>query len=169
MSATKKAPKAKDSNVSVLDRIETRIGEIRGGTHVVQPGSPLSFSAASVPGDILAQGDLYICVIENSAIPKDYEEISYKPVDLQLVPDNTEGARHCLKSFDGVKVYRPKNWTGEDLRGPILVTSQDKEIMHRNESKGGHGTIELPAGFTFACFYQPEWSEEEKKERRARD
>ena len=157
------------SKTAVLSRIEKRVEEIRGGTHVVQPGSPLAFSEASTPGDCIAQGDLYICVIDEKEIPKDYEEIKYTVRDLQLVPDNTEGARHCLENFDGVRVFRPKKWDGEDLRGPILLTTQEKKIIHRNNVNGGHGSVSLPAGFCFETRYQPNWNAEEKKERRARD
>jgi len=157
------------ATLTSLERIEQRVDSIKGGTHKVMPGQPLNFSEASVPGDILAQGDLYLMIYDGQ-IPADYVEIKNpKEVDKQLVPGNTEGSKHCLEHLNGVTMYRPKVWNGEDLRGPLLVFKVENRILHRNEENGGHGTISGLKGFTILCGYQPEYMAEQKRERRNAD
>ena len=175
--ATKTAQKTR--TVSGLERIEQHIAAIKGGQFKVKPGQSQRFSEASVLGSTIAQGDLYLMIVGDSVqeaiIPTDYAELK-NPTDQdrQLVPGNTEGARHCLDSFDGVVMYRPKVWNGEDLRGPILKITEERTILHRksnalDQSNNGHGSVIIPAGFTVFCGYQPEYDAEQRAERRNAD
>lgn len=130
----------------------------------VQPGQPARFTEACVDGDAIWQGDLGL-VIAGSKAPKGYVCVS-QPTDLdrQLVPGNTQGAKHCLDSLDGVTLYRPVGWNEESLDGPYLQLAEERTVLHPT-----HGSVTIPAGFSVQCHYQREWDREQAKERRARD
>ena len=149
---------------SVIEKIQKHAEQIRNGEHdKIGPGVPVTMSNALVAGEGVAQGDLNIIVAD--AVPSDYLLIK-KPSaqDKQLVPGNTVGAKHCLDSLRGVKLYRPRVWTEESLDGPCLVLTQERTILHPT-----HGAVTVPAGMTVVCHYQREYDRELQKERRARD
>lgn len=150
---------------ATIDRIERHAQKIKAGKdRKVKPGQPERFTAACTAGDVIAQGDLYLMVYEGSP-PVDYVEVA-KPTerDKQLVPGNTQGAKHCLDSLSGVKLYRPQNWRGDDLRGPLLVLSEERTVLHPT-----HGAVTIPAGMSVLCGYQREYDAELKRERRNAD
>lgn len=149
------------------------IEEIQQHLETVEPGQPATFTAACSVGDCIRQGDLYIIIV--ASVPKGYKKIK-RPTDMdrQLVPGKTEGARHCLDSFEGVKLFRPEEWSEESLDGPCLIVTEERKILHRKESADsqstiGHGTVTLVPGFTYVCSYQREYDKELEKESRVRD
>lgn len=147
-----------------IERIEQHVADAKASKDpAVMPGRPERFTEAAQAGDVIAQGDLYLMIVD--AVPAGYKRVSRpKAIDKQLVPGNTVGARHCLDSLSGVVIHRPENWTGDDLRGPCLVLTKEHTILHPT-----HGDVTIPAGFTVLCGYQPEFDAEERRERRARD
>ena len=133
----------------------------------IGPGEPFRFSEASTVGDAVAQGDLYIQIVESVPDGFDHQTQS-KDIDRQLVPGNTVGSKHCLESLATVDLYWPAGWshspTYEGLQGPALVCKEDTSILHPT-----HGTVTIPAGFTVVTGYQRVFDEEQKRERRAAD
>jgi hypothetical protein len=148
----------------VVEQIVGHARQIAAGEHEsVKPGQPLAFTEAATAGDYIRQGDLYLVIVES--VPGDLVEIAKPTVaDKQLVPGSTEGAKHCLDSLAGVRLFRPREWNEESLQGPAFVLTKLRKILHPT-----HGDILIPAGLTVACRYQREWSKEEQMERRARD
>lgn len=125
----------------------------------VQPGQEVRFTTAATTGDTIRQGDLYLTVVE--IVPKDYKEAV--PF-IQLVPGQTQGAKHCLDSTQGVEMFLPEEWNEESLDGPCLILTEERKVLHPT-----HGHVTIPAGFTIQCSYQREFDKEQQKERRARD
>lgn len=149
---------------TVIDKIEKHAAKISAGeVEQVKPGMPVAFTDACQPDDAIRQGDLYLVVV--AAIPHGYIEV-VKPTkaDKQLVPGNTQGARHCLDSLSGVRLFRPEKWDAESLDGPCFVLTKERKVLHPT-----HGAVTIPAGMTIQCLYQREWAKEERKQRRARD
>ncbi len=147
-----------------MERIEKHAEAIKSGNEKVKPGQPARFTEASVAGDTVAQGDLYLCIYEGKP-PAGYAQVkNLTERDKQLVPGNTQGSKHCLDSLEGVKLFRPENWTGDDLRGPLLGLSEERTVLHPT-----HGSVAIPAGFSVLCGYQPEYDAELKRERRNAD
>ena len=128
----------------------------------IEPGQPVQMSDAAVPGDGIWQGDLGLEVL--ASVPSDCNLVA--KASPQLVPGNTQGARHCLDSLEGVKVYLPPNWgeDANDTRGPVLVLSETRTVKHPT-----HGEVTIPKGFTIGCRYQREWDAVQRAERRAAD
>ena len=93
-------------------------------------------------GDEVRQGDIYITMIDGK--PAGAKQI--KDAILQLAPGNTQGSRHCLRSFEGVKLFALDN--PGPLDGPIIVADQPFTIDHPE-----HGNRTFPAG-TFAITFQ---------------
>lgn len=148
---------------TTIKRIEKHARRIADGSERVKPGQPVRFTQAASVGDTIRQGDLYLTIVE--AVPKGYVKLNKpKAVAKQLVPGNTQGARHCLDSLDCVTLYRPKSWSEESLDGPCLVLAKERTILHPT-----HGAVTIPAGFTVLCRYQREFDSEQRRERRARD
>lgn len=145
---------------TALGRLEAHNELIKSGNHTVQPGQPQRFSEAAVENDTIAQGDLYL-IVREGGIPEGYTE--GKTV-VQLVPGQTQGAKHCLDSVEGVTMYFPKNWNEADLAGPIFVADREVEVLHPV-----HGNVTIPAGFMIECRYQREWDAELARERRNAD
>ena len=159
------ASKKADSGVCTIDLVQQHADLIRRGEARVKPGQPATFTAVCTPDDVIAQGDLYISPFAGE-IPGDYvlrEELKTQQ-DLQLVPGNTQGARHCLSTGVGVKMWHPKNWDGNDLRGPIVQAQNGVEILHPT-----HGTVTLLPGQMYICGYQPEYDAQLRAERRNAD
>lgn len=142
---------------TTIERLQQHAAEI------VQPGMPAAFTGACQPGDGIWQGDLGLEIV--ASVPMDYVLVSkLRAADKQLVPGNTQGARHCLDSLAGVTMYRPANWGPESLQGPCIVTTQERRVLHPT-----HGAVTIPSGMTVLCRYQREWAREQARERRARD
>lgn len=150
--------------ITAIEQIEKHAERIRSGEHdKIGPGIPLRMSDALSVGEGVAQGDLMLIVA--NAIPSGYVRItSPNAIDKQLVPGNTVGAKHCLDSLAGVKLYRPAEWTEESIDGPCIVTTKERTVLHPT-----HGAVKIPAGMTVVCHYQREFDAEQRRERRARD
>jgi len=176
----------------ILRGMEEHIAEIRSGKNgKYVAGNAQEFSPAAscndrwskkpkTGPDTIAQGDLLIAifreipegfksgdelVINKKDIPKDFTEITpLMPTHMQLVPGNTEGAKHCLAHLEGVRMFRPANWNEESLEGPILAFSKANAIVHPV-----HGNVTIPAGFICDINYDRQWDVEQRKEARARD
>lgn len=148
----------------VIDRIENHAKTISNFEHEkIKPGMEVSFTDACTLGDTIRQGDLYLIVADK--IPQEYNKVEkLGEIDKQLVPGNTQGAKHCLDSLDGVTLYKPKIWNEESLDGPCLVLEKERKVLHPI-----HGSVVIPAGFTIQCVYQREYDKELEKERRTRD
>lgn len=159
MSSTATETTVKES----LGRIREQHGRIVSGQTKLGPGQPTEFTGAESPGDCRAQGDLNLIWRENGP-PKDYVLRTNRNV--QLVPGNTTGAKHCLDSVAAVAVYDPPGFGPEyeGLNGPFLVTRGRTTILHPT-----HGAVSIPAGSNIECRYQRNYDEELKRERRALD
>jgi hypothetical protein len=117
----------------------------------VRPGQTERFTEGCVAGDYCRQGDMYI-ILSEKKVPKGYIKVTDKSqANLQLVPGNTKGAKHCLDSWDGVEMYRKKDWGPDSLDGPFLVLTKDRTVGHDE-----HGTICLLAGQSYDIGYQRE-------------
>lgn len=149
---------------TTIEKIQCHAQAIAAGEiEQVKPGMPAAFTSACVPGDCIRQGDLYLVIVDSP--PTGYVPIA-KPteVDKQLVPGNTEGARHCLDSLAGVKLFRPQKWDEESLDGPCFTLTKERKVLHPT-----HGPVTIPAGMTVFCRYQREFDKEQQRERRTRD
>jgi len=147
-----------------IEQIQRHAEAIKNGQHdKIGPGVPLTISRALTAGEGVAQGDLMLIVADK--IPDGYERIKRpKEIDKQLVPGNTVGAKHCLDSTVGVKLYRPANWTEASMDGPCIVTTKERTVLHPT-----HGAVVIPADMIVVCYYQREFDAEQQRERRARD
>ena len=104
---------------SAIDIIHGHINNI----DPIGPGKHQRFTEASSFGDYKVQGDLYLLLIES--VPPGYQlDANHK---VQLVPGNTQGARHCLDTKDGVDIYVKKN--PSELEGPCLVFNKEALIV----------------------------------------
>lgn len=147
--------------MEIIEEMQQFVQKIVNNEHeTVRPGQPVRFTEACTSGDRIWQGDLALTIVNK--IPSNYR-LQKNPSN-QLVVGNTEGAKHCLDSLDGVKLYLPKNWNEESLQGPTLVLSKERTILHPT-----HGHVTIPAGFIVHCTYQREYDKEQERERRARD
>ena len=137
----------------------------------VTPGRPFHLTEAHNINDGVWQGDLKLKIVD--AVPKEYVKIdSPTDQDRQLVPlDGSPGSHHRLKNFDGVTLYRPKNWGRDevDLRGPVVVFDKPNSIVHESGTKNPHGTVHIDSPMVIECSYQRNLDMEEAVERRARD
>lgn len=150
---------------TAIEKIERHAKKIASGKHkTVRPGLPFRFSEACTIHDCCWQGDLGI-EIAADLIPPGFSFVE-KPTarDMQLVPGNTHGAKHCLDSLDGVEIYRPQNWSEASLVGPFLRLSKERTITHPT-----HGAVTIPAGFAVQCRYQQNYDEQLRQSRRAAD
>ena len=169
----------------IIEKLESHVKAQREALKVdnndsVKPGQPVSFTEASTPGDSYWQGDLLVidrCDLKmtNDTFPgfakatpkKDESQVDFNARLTKLVLGETQGARHTLRSIEGVTVYHPENWTEESLVGPILVL--DKNGNGATIDHPVHGSITIPAGFTVGLRYQREWDKFQAQQRRARD
>lgn len=152
------------ATLTPIEKLQRHARRIGSGNHErVKPGMPFRITEAASVGDGVWQGDLGLEIVV--AVPPGYVLVERPSgADRQLVPGNTQGARHCLDSLDGVTLYRPARWSEESLAGPCIVLEQERTILHPT-----HGPVTIPAGFTVLCRYQREWDREQQQERRARD
>lgn len=165
------AKKSGNSSTAVLEA-KTAVQEVvayaqkiaKGEHESVRPGDPYTFSEASVPGDMVWQGDLGIGLVSES--PPDGYVKKDRPLKC-LVPgkDETIGSKHCLESLEGVEMWLPKEWDEASLNGPYLRLTNGAKITHPV-----HGDVTIPACFnSVQIVYQREWDQEQARERRARD
>lgn len=151
------------ATTTAIEAIERHAKKCAGGKYKVKPGDPYTFSAAAEPGDGVAQGDCNIVLRDK--VPAGYKKAA-KPF-VQLVPGNTEGARHCLDGLTGVEMYLPPNWPAcaeTELLGPVLVLTEERTILHPK-----HGNVTCPAGSTVEITYQPDYDFQLKAARRNAD
>ena len=137
----------------------------------VSPGNPASITGAHSAGEGVWQGDLGLEVTD--MVPSDYVLIE-NPTnkDRQLVPlDGGPGSHHMLASFDGVTLYRPKDWgeSDTDLRGPCVVFERPNSIVHEPGHSHPHGTVTIESPMTILCRYQRNLAADERAARRAAD
>lgn len=151
--------------MSAIEMIQSHAKKIAASKDpAVMPGRPERFTEGSVPGDVIAQGDLYLVIVDS--VPTHYSQV-LKPrvADKQLVPGNTQGAKHCLSNIRSVELFRPADWgQGESLEGPCFRTKSEVTVLHPT-----HGNVTVPAGMTVLCGYQPEFDAELRRERRNAD
>lgn len=153
------------SIATAIDRIQAHATNISAGRNErVKPGQPERLSEAASVGDTVAQGDLYLMVVDS--VPVGYKRLSRpKKSDAQLVPGTTQGARHCLSDLRAVVLHRRSDWgQGESLLGPCFTTKREVQVLHPV-----HGDVTIPAGFTVLCGYQREFDQEQRRERRNLD
>lgn len=156
----------------------------------VGPGQPAYLTGGNTPNvDVLPQGDLYLMSVDAnmfkvSADGKTAEAtikrngngvsapmtIKYNllpQVQLQLVPGQMSGAKHCLADDKCVdKMWLPEGWNMDSFFGPVFQLKADKTgtITHPT-----HGYIHIDAGLLVFSFYQRNMAHEERLERRAAD
>jgi hypothetical protein len=144
-----------------LTKVQMWVDQVSSGQHeTVKPGMPTRFTEASTVNDRICQGDLNITIADK--IPNGYVKMD-KP-SKQLVFGESEGARHCLDSLDGVTMYADPNWDIESLNGPHIRLEKERVIEHPK-----HGNVTIPKGFSCDISYPKELDVELRKERRARD
>ena len=151
--------------MSAIATIEKEAEAIRNRKHEsIVPGQQERLNEACAISDGARQGDLYLKIVD--AVPAGYVRVEKpKAIDKQLVPGNTEGAKHCLDSFAGVALYRPADWpNAESLIGPCFVLTKERTVLHPV-----HGAVQIAAGHTVLCSYQREFEAETRKERRNAD
>ncbi len=148
----------------MIEELVQQADEIANGKHAtVRPGKPFHFKGVESIGDGVWQGDVGICVVDDSV--EGLVEI-LDPKDLCVVLDpleDTVGSRHILDSLDGVKWYNP----GQDasvLTGPKLICVKDRVITHPV-----HGNVHLLAGQCYQTRYPRVYDEELRTERRNAD
>lgn len=137
-----------------IEKVLNHAQRIKAGEHdTIKPGQPFRIPDAWMPGDCGAQGDLIIVVIDKKDLTKDGYKLVNKPkeADRQLVPGNTEGAKHCLDSLDGVKIYRRDDWGPDSLDGPKLLCEVERVIEHPT-----HGAWTISAGTAIKLEYARE-------------
>jgi hypothetical protein len=147
--------------------IEKRMASIRERKDSrVCPGQAVSFNRAHTAGDAIRQGDLYLVLLDE--VPDGYVYAG-KRANVQLVPGNTEGARHCLDSLQGVKQWTPEQEAGggasADFQlGPVLRLAEERVVLHPT-----HGHVTLLENTIVQCLYQREHDAILKAARRAAD
>lgn len=151
--------------LTAIEKIQRKASRIKNGNDKIEPGQPVRMSEAASAADYVRQGDLYL--IAADTVPAGYREVDKpKAADCQLVPGNTEGAKHCLDGLGGVRLFHPEGWGAEweQLEGPAFVLSEERTVCHPT-----HGDVTIPAGMTVVCRYQREWDAEQARERRNAD
>jgi len=146
-------------------RVQEHCDRLNAGDGTVQPGQPLNMSAALTADESIAQGDLYLQLLER--VPPSYVPA---PADFNgnLAPHSDVG--HCLSTLNGVDVFLPPTWGQDDnLDGPVVQTHETPvSVVHGRETHG-HGTVHLPANCIISSYYQREFDAEQKRERRVQD
>lgn len=144
----------------IIETMETAIRDPE-----VAPGQPACFTDAAAPGDAIAQGDLLLLVVSQEEFQTlikqskytavSHLEISWTKPTVQLVIGNTEGAKHCLDSLDGVEMVFPNIFDSlVTLRGPMFQLHESRTVLHPV-----HGDVTIPAGFCIQVWYQREHSD----------
>lgn len=160
MTATETVENPNTAVVDPIERIQQRANAL-AEERSVGPGKPARFTAAAQTGDMIWQGDLGILLA--AAPPKDFK-LAEKP-QLQLVPGETQGARHCLSSLEGVQVYLPPNWPNVTELGPFFMTgTKGVTVEHPT-----HGHVECLPNQGHQTVYQREWDQIQRQARRNSD
>lgn len=150
-------------SAAIIDRITEKATAIKNNEDAIKPGQPARISEAASIGDFVRQGDLYLIVSDKP--PASYVKAAAKKKSVQLVPGNTEGAKHCLDSLAAVDLYYPSDWPNFDsLDGPCFTTKSEVTVLHPT-----HGAVTVPKGFTISTRYQREIDVETRRERRNAD
>ena len=151
--------------MNAIKEITEHANEIKAGNAKIQPGQPATIPVAASYGDEAWQGDLGFIVAKG--IPPTYNKVKLPTAqDMQLVPGNTQGAKHCLTSLEGLELYRHSDWgqNYEGLEGPAIKAITATTVEHPT-----HGNVTIPAGMIVVCRYQREYDAELKRERRNAD
>lgn len=162
------APKAKIDFFASRFGESTHLREARPvhGTH--GPGMPFRFHSGMSYKQAHRQGDLYLTLRDPKDRPVDYVEVSFHDNDpkyLQLVPGLQQGARHCLDSLSGVRMWLPSDFGPDSLRGPWISITKERVVRHPT-----HGHSELIPGIgDYNCTYQRSLDSVLKLERRNAD
>ena len=145
------------------------VAEHTSHLETVSPGLPAAFTAGCVAGDCIAQGDLYLTVIDE--VPEGYT-LQAAP-SRQLVPEGGAGSHHRIKSLSSVEVYYPAGWEVDKptnrLDGPVIVTKKETDIVHEAGHAHPHGTVTIPGGTKIECTYQRTWDAAAQEIRRQMD
>lgn len=156
---------------TVLDRLNKHSG-------AVSPGQPFRITNAHQPGEGVWQGDLGIEMvatgddIANAKPPAGYVLVrNPTDVDRQLAVEAGAGSHHRLRSLDGVRLYRPKDWGLDeaDLRGPFVVFESPNAVVHEPGHDKPHGTVFIDTPCAVQIRYQRNLDAETRREIRARD
>ncbi len=152
---------------TAIENVQERSEEILNGAAETERSDGKCRPPAFFPNDppvnsAIAQGDLYLVIMDG--VPEGYTERI--DGDLQLVPGNTVGAKHCLIEGSPCKVFDPAGYGPdfEGLRGPVLVTSGTTEVAHPT-----HANVVVPPGTMVGCNYQQTWDNVQRQIRRTRD
>lgn len=151
-------------------KIEAVASKLKTHTDSVSPGNPTTLGAVHQHGDGVWQGDLGIEIV--SKVPPGYVQVENPTdADRQLVPEGGQGSHHRLRSFDGVKLYRPADWgqNETDLRGPCIVFTEPNAIMHEPGHDKPHGAVNIECPMTVLCRYQRNLASDEREATRAAD
>lgn len=151
--------------MTIEDRLKSHVSSIT-------PGNPFHITAAHQPGDGVWQGDLGIEIAKSNTPPKGYVEVKDPTeADRQLAIEAGIGSHHRLRSFDGVTLYRPKDWGKDetDLRGPFVVFGKPNAIVHEPGHDKPHGTVFIDAPCAVQIRYQRNLDAITRAEIRARD
>ena len=150
---------------TITDRLTSHLG-------TVSPGLPCMFPGAHSLGAIVAQGDVYLRLAKTSNPPKEYVEVQNPTeADRQIAVEVGVGSHHRIKTLDGVRIFRPRDWGKDetDLRGPFLVFSAPNEIVHEPGHDRPHGTVVIDAPCAIEVGYQKNLDAITRAEIRARD
>lgn len=149
-----------------IEELQSEVASYIDGSHdTISPGLPFRIPDSWGEGDPGAQGDLVFVIMEKP--PEGYCEIRKpKDVDRQLVPGNTQGAKHCLDSLDGVRLFRHTNWNQQydGLDGPWIECREERVVNHPT-----HGPWTIPAGRCIKFEYPRVHDFEQQRERRNAD
>ena len=164
-----------NSNKSAVITATEVSRKLRDHLNTITPGKPFTITDAHTVGDRVWQGDLGLQIVDR--VPAGYEEIKNPTdADRKLVPGGNQGSHHNLKSLDGVRIFKPKNWgvSPNDLNGPCLIFDDSRgkhAIVHEPGTAHPHGTVFIDTGVstTILCTYQRNLAADELVERRAQD
>lgn len=152
---------------SAIESINERRDEILEGGNDAERADgkcrpPAVFNEDAAVNTAIAQGDLNLVIRES--VPENYQLRT--DTNLQVVPGQTLGSRHCLTRASECQVFDPPGWGPDydELQGPFLVTQGATEVAHPT-----HANVEIPGGKIVECSYQRTWDQEQRRERRARD
>jgi hypothetical protein len=153
--------------MTAIEKVQGRSEEILNGAVDAERSDGKCRAPAIFPNDppmnsAIAQGDLYLVVTDH--VPEGYVERT--DGNLQLVPGESTGARHCLVAGSPCKVFDPPGFGPEydELHGPVLKTEGATEVAHPV-----HANVVISPGTFISCEYQRTWDAEQRRERRARD
>lgn len=79
-------------------------------------------------GQMYPQGD--VALLRLAALPADARRLNKKHVGNQVVEGNTQGARHCWDSLDGVEIYLSASLQKNPLCGHIYRLTKTRTLTH---------------------------------------